>query len=333
MKTASTPVRFLLPALLLAASAAALFCAQAAAQHDPLGKIDAAVQAGQADAALAAIRSLPQGGANNAAAQNLACRIHYALRQWDAAVDECQRAVRLDGGNARYHLWLARALGEKASHASFFTAYSLGKNTRAEFEEAARLNPRDGEILSDLGEFYREAPGIVGGGMDKAERIARQLETVDPARAHQLWANIAESRHDFTTAEREYRAAVSASPHPALHWTTLASFFRRRQRWQDLDSAIRNASTSASHDRAATIAIYDAAGVLIESNRDPALAAKLLEAYIASSTRTEEGPTFEACLRLAKLKYALGDRAAAERQRAAALALAHDYKPALEAKF
>lgn len=305
----------------------------ASAQHDPLARIHAALQAGQADAALTEIRALPQGGANSAEAENLACRIQYTLHHWDQAANACQRAVQLDGGNARYHLWLGRALGEKAGHANFVSAYSLGKQTRIEFETAVRLAPKDADCLSDLGEFYQQAPGVIGGGTDKAEQIARQLDGVDPARAHQLRARIAEGHKDFGTAEREFRAAIAASAHPALHWTTLASFFRRRQRWQELEWAVHNSYTAASRDHRATIAYYDGAGVLIEAKRDPATAAKMLESYINADSRTEEGPTFEAHLRLAKLKYYLGDHPAAQRERAAALALAHDYRPALDAKF
>jgi tetratricopeptide (TPR) repeat protein len=333
-------MRFSIPVRVPKLTHALLLClllgavrAQSASPRDPLGKINAALQAGEADSALSAVRALPQGGASNAEALNLACRVHITLKQWDSAVDQCQRAVHLASGNSRYHLWLARALGEKASHASFLSAYSLGKAARAEFEQAARLNPRDPDALADLGDFYREAPGIVGGGVDKAEQILRQLDSVDAPRAHLLRARIAEGRNDFGTAEHEFRAAVSSSPHPALHWTTLASFFRRRQRWQDLDQAIRNSYTAATHDRGATVALYDGAGVLTESKRDPAFAAKLLETYLAADTRTEEGPAFEAYLRLARLKSQLGDRTAAQREISAALALAHDYKPALEAKF
>jgi hypothetical protein len=73
--------------------------------------------------------------------------------------------------------------------------------------------------------------------------------------------------------------------------------------------------------------------VLIDVKRNPALAAKMLGEYIASSSKTEDGPLFEAHVRLAILKKQLGDIAGAQSERAAALALAHDYKPALELKF
>ena len=85
---------------------------------------------------------------------------------------------------------------------------------------------------------------------------------------------------------------------------------------------------SGGHDRRSAVALYDAAGELIDANRDPELAALMLEDYLKSSAKTEEAPSFVAHLRLAKLKQQSGDAAAAAKEQAAALALAHSYKPA-----
>jgi tetratricopeptide (TPR) repeat protein len=295
-----------------------------------IAQADQAFQAGDADKALQQIDSLPQGGSDSAEAQNLACRIHYALQQWDQAVSECEQATRLDNQNFAYHMWLGRALGLKAEHVSFMTAFGLGKRVLAEFETAARLNPRSADALLDLGEFYKTAPGLIGGGVDKAERVAQQLEGVEVSRAHQLRARIAESRNDFGTAEREFKEAVATAPHPALRWTVLASFYRARKREADMEAALRSAESAAKKDSHATVALYDGAGVLIDGKLEPATAARLLEEYLASPTKTEEGPAFEAYVRLARLKKELGDSTGAQKQIAAALALAHDYKPALD---
>jgi tetratricopeptide (TPR) repeat protein len=311
----------------------ALLPATAGAQNSQtLAQINQALQAGQADKALGLIHSLPQDGAGIAEAQNLQCRVRYALQQWDTAVQECEQAVRLDGQNANYHLWLGRAFGGKADHVSFMTAFSLGKRVRSEFETAVRLNPRNADALADVGDFYQQAPGIVGGGLDKAEGVAAQLDKVAPPRAHLLRARIAESRKDYGTAEREFKLAISSSTHPADHWSTLASYYRRRQQWPEMESAIRSCVSASEHDKSTSVALYDGAGVLIESNRNPDLAATMLADYLASSTKTEEAPAFEAHVRLARLKKQLGDSAGAQREKAAALALAHDYKPALDLK-
>ena len=304
--------------------------ASAQGVKQPLEQVNAALQAGEADKALAILHSLPQAGTRLVEAQNLECRVRLTLEQWDAAAQACEQAVRLDGQNSSYHLWLGRALGEKASRASFLSAYSLAKRVRQEFEEAVRLNPRNAEALADLGEFYKEAPGVVGGGTSKAEQVAVQLDRVDGARAQVLRSRIAEEGKDYSTAERELKQAIAVSEHPALQWTMLASFYRRRARWTELDWAIHNCVNLAERDKHAGVALYDGAGVLMESHRDPALAAKMLEDYLAGSSKTEEAPAFVAHLRLARLKEQLGDAASGKRERAAALALAHEYRPAQE---
>ena len=193
---------------LLAAMALVSSSAQGAKVTQTLAQVNQALQAGEADKALALINSLPQGGTSLAEAQNLECRVHYMLQQWDDAARECEQAVKLDGQNSVYHWWLGRALGEKASRASFMSAFSLGKRVRGEFEAAAQLNPRNAEALTDLGEFYKEAPSVVGGGTGKAEQVAAQLDKIDVARAHQLRARIAEGRKDYGTSEREYKDAI-----------------------------------------------------------------------------------------------------------------------------
>jgi tetratricopeptide (TPR) repeat protein len=304
--------------------------AKSAPINTPLAQVNAALQAGEADKALTLLQSLPQP--DTAEAHNFECRVRYTLEQWDAAVSACEHAVHLDDQNSDFHLWLGRALGEKADRANFLSAYSLAKRVRSEFEESVKLNPRNADALADLGDFYFEAPGAVGGGIDKAEAIAGQLEKVDPARAHDLRARIADGRKDPVTAEREYKQAIAAGPHPALQWVTLASFYRTHQRWTEMESAIHSAVTGAARDTHAAVAFYDGASVLTRANRDLPLAAKMLENYIASPAKTEEAPAFVAYNRLAKLKEKLGDSAAAQQDRDQALALAHDYKPSQEAK-
>ena len=319
-------MRVFLAVVLAAATAMA---APAQDGKGQLAQANAALQAGQADKALAL---LAQSGAAPAEAHNLKCRVLYTLEQWDRAADECEQAVKLDPQNSEYHMWLGRALGEKASRASFLSAYSLGKRVRGEFEEAARLNPRNAEALADLGEFYHDAPSVVGGGLDKAESVAAQLAKFDQVRAHELRGRIAEARKDYATAEQQFKQAIGASPQPAFEWMTLASFYRRRERWTDMESALRSGENAAQHDKKSGVALYNGAGVLRACHRDPELAAKLLEQYLAGPRLTEEAPAFVAHTRLAVLKAQLGDPAAASRERAAALALAHDYKPAQELK-
>lgn len=313
--------------LLLAAATG--IAAWAQAPKDSLVRANAALQAGEADRALAMLSSLPE----SAESHNLKCRVLLTLNHWDAAASECALAVRMDGQNSDYHLWLGRALGEKADRASFLSAFSLGKNVREEFEESVREDPRNAEALADLAEFYYSAPAVVGGGTSKAYDVASRLDKVDPVRAHELRGRLAENNKDYGAAEREFRQALAVSTRPAFQWMTLASFYQRRGRVADMESAVENGMKIAQRDSHSSVALYDAASVLTKAKRDLDLAAKLLAAYLASPTKTEEAPAFVAHLRLARLMAQQGDTAGAHREQAAALELAHDYRPAQELKY
>lgn len=298
----------------------------------PLAQANTALQVGEADKALSLLDPVVRRDEGPAEAHNLKCRVLLTLEKWDEAAGECEQAVKLDGQNPSFHLWLGRALGERASRASFLSAFSLAKRVRNEFEEAVRLSPRNGEALADLGEFYQSAPGVVGGGLGKAEGVAAQLEKLDSARGHKLRGLIAEDHKDFGTAEREYKQAIAAASQPALQWMWLAGFYRRRQQWDQMESAIRSGQNVAERSGRGGLALYDGASMLRETHRDPARAAKLLEEYLAGPGKTEIAPTFVAHTWLAILKIQMGDLAAATREQAAALALAHEYKPAQDLK-
>ena len=286
------------------------------------------LQSGQADEAIALLEPLPTSGAGIAQAQHLLCRVRFILQQWSQAAANCQEAVNLDPQNSDDHMWLGRVLGRQASHASFLSAYGIAKHSLSEMQTAVKINPQNGPALSDLGDYYAQAPGIAGGGTDKAQVIASQLDKVDAARAAQLRGDIAIAQKNYTTAENEYRQAVAAAKEPADYWSVLANFYRSRQQWPDLDSAIQGCIAAVAKDRNSSFALYDGAGVLIAAKRNPSLAARMLENYLSSSSTTEDAPAFIAHILLSRLKQQLGDAAGAKAELAIAAQLAKEFNPA-----
>jgi len=146
----------------------------------------ALLAAGRADDAITNLRSKISTSPNNGEAYNLLCRAYFSMGDWDRGISACEKAVALEPNNSRYHMWLGRIYGEKADGVIFFKAASLAGKVRDEFEAAVRLDPKNVDARSDLGEFYLEAPGIVGGGRDKAEAQATALAALDPAKAHYI---------------------------------------------------------------------------------------------------------------------------------------------------
>jgi tetratricopeptide (TPR) repeat protein len=283
---------------------------------------------GRADHGLQALDEVLTQDPRNAEAYNLRCRIYLQEQRWSDAIKACQAGVKLAPDNSNYHLWLARALGEKADRVSFITAFKMAKQIHVEFETAAKLDPHSANALSDLGEFYVDAPGIVGGGVDKAEPVAQQLDAFAPDRAHYLRARIAENQKDYVKAEEEYKAAIAASKEPADTWMDLASFYRKRQRWDDMIQAVHK---GAALDTEHGVASSDGASVLIRAGRDLPFARQLLEAYLASPNQSEDAPAFQTHVQLGKLLSKLGDAPGAQEQFAAAVELAKDYQAGAQA--
>jgi len=306
-------------------AAAALGSAQIPAAT--LTQANSYLQTGQADKAISLLSSLPTSGAGADEAENLLCRVRFTLQQWSQAVTACQLAVKLNSNSSDDHMWLARALGRQASHASLFSAYGEAKNSLSEWQTAVKLNPQNGPALSDLGDYYAQAPGIAGGGIDKAQQVASQLDKVDPVRAAELRGDIAMLQKNYAAAEQSYKQATTINGAPADEWANLASFYRGRQQWSDLDSAIQSCQALAAKNKDTGVALYDAASVLYRAKRNPQLAAQLFEQYLAGSSMTEDAPAFIAHIRLARLKQQLGDAAGAQQEFAAAANLAKEFNP------
>jgi tetratricopeptide (TPR) repeat protein len=282
------------------------------------------LQQGRADDALQLLEPATAADRSDAEAQQFLCRLALQLEQWDNAVAACEKAVALDGRSSNNHLWYGRALGEKADRVSFVHAYGLAKRVKAEFETATAIDPRNAEALSALGEYYTEAPGIVGGGKDKAATVARQLDDVDRARAEELRGHIASSNKDTAAAEQHFREAIAASHHPASYWMVLGSFYQKQNDVARMQGAIR-AGLEADGGRGEPR--VDAAHLLTRAGQDPQTAIRLLREYLASPEQSEDEPAFRVHLLLADMLGKQGDTAGAAREIQAATAIASVYHP------
>jgi tetratricopeptide (TPR) repeat protein len=282
---------------------------------------------GRVDDSITELQKTIGASPNDADAYNLLCRAYYAVGNWDRAISACEKSVSIAPNNSLYHLWLGRAYGEKADSVNFFSAASLAKKARVEFETAVQLNPENVEARSDLSEFYIEAPGIMGGGTDKAEAQAQALEKLFPAKADWIRARIAEKKKDYAAAEKKYKEAIQSHENGAT-WLDLASFYRHRERWNEMQDAINHAVAGKVDPPEVLV---EAAESLIKTNRDLPKAAELLRRYLGSGNLVEEAPAFKAHYLLGTVLEKQGDKKGAAQEYSAALAMAKDFSRAKEA--
>jgi tetratricopeptide (TPR) repeat protein len=283
---------------------------------------------GRVDDAISSIQGKLNTTPNDAESYNLLCRAYFSLGHWDRGIPNCEKSVALAPDNSRYHLWLGRIYGEKADRAGWWTAAGLARKVRSEFESAVRLNPNSVDARLDLAEFYLEAPGIMGGGRDKAEAQAKALDNLDAAKAHWVRGRMAEKNKDLVTAEKEYRGAIEASHGSALSWLNLALFFRSHNRLDEMEEAIRQVSgAQTGHSEV----LVDAAETLNRTGRNIPTAIDLLRRYLSSSSTVEAAPAFKAHYLLGTLLEKQGDKQAAAQEYRAALSLAKSYSAAQDA--
>ena len=283
--------------------------------------------AGRIDEAITVLNVRLSSAPADAESSNLLCRAYLTIEDWNRAESSCKRAIALDPGNSRYHRWMGHVYGEKADRANFLSAASLAGKTREELERAVQLSPNDMDAHADLAEFYFEAPGIVGGGQEKARTQARIMSAKSPAREHWVYAHIAEKNHDPATAEREYREMIGASNGDSEAWLSLALFYRHQKRFDDMEKTLIRASQAPTSK---PDVLVDAAQNLYRTGRNPALAIQLLKRYLASGP-VEEAPAFKAHYLLGMLLEKQGDKAGAAHEYRASLSLARQFGLAQQA--
>jgi tetratricopeptide (TPR) repeat protein len=285
------------------------------------------LQAGRVDDAIAALNGLISANPNDAQAIHQLCRAYFQYEDWDRAESRCKRAVELQPNNSGYHRWLGRIYGEKAERANPFSAAGLAVKTRDEFRRAAELDPTDANAGVDIAEYYLEAPGIMGGGQDKAREQAKMIGKVSPGQEHWVYARIAEKNKDYVTAEREYHQMVELAKGGAEAWLNLGFFYRNRKRYDDMEQAFVKMNQAPMPAREVRV---EAANSLFHTGRAFSFAVELLRRYFADGP-VEEAPAFHAHYLLGQLLEKQGDQSGAAAEYRSAMALARNYQPAREA--
>jgi len=161
------------------------------------------------DESLRVLQSMP---VKDAPVYDLMGRDYYMQGDYKRSTEFLEKALAAEPGVAMHALWLGRAYGRRAESASIFTAPGFATKARQYLERAVELDPRNLDALADLFDYYVEAPGFLGGGMEKAQRTAAQLSLVSPAEGYLAEAKLAEKRNQYSAAETHLRKAVEVAP-------------------------------------------------------------------------------------------------------------------------
>ena len=197
------------------------------------GAAQSAFQERKLDQARADVQSQLKENGSDAAALFCMGRIMYAQGKSGEAVDWFEKAIKVDGSNAVYHLWLGNALGDEAQRANKLRQPFLARRVKSEFERAVALDPTSVDARKGLIQFYSIAPGVMGGSMEKAKAQAAEIAKLNPLRGHVELGALLEREKNAAAAEREYAAAVESFPDSVAGFYSLGAFYQRQHRWDE----------------------------------------------------------------------------------------------------
>lgn len=128
------------------------------------------------------------------------------------AVAHLEKAIALKPSESRYHQQLGDAYGLSAQKAGVFSKMGWAKKCVAAYQRAVELDPANVDAHVSLTEYYRQAPSMVGGGMDKAYAQAEKIKQLDPARGLTVLATLYVSDKKFSEAFAIYEEQLKTTP-------------------------------------------------------------------------------------------------------------------------
>ncbi len=264
-----------------------LLAVAAHAQGPALDQAERLYQQTGYQAALAILKGQPQ----TPAVLFLTGRCWYFAGDFKKAVETLEKATAADPRNATYENWLGKAWGRRAENANVFQAPGFASRAREAFEKAVALDSTHKEALADLFQYYLEAPGLLGGGLDKAKGLLARIMQADPAEYHTALAQIAEKTKDYNAAETQLRRAASLAPRLAGKVADLARFLARRGREKEADAVLADAARRWPDDRGL---LFAQAEVYIRDKRNTERARTLLARYLTMPLTPDDPPRQDA---------------------------------------
>ncbi|MBI4908061.1 MAG: tetratricopeptide repeat protein [Acidobacteria bacterium] len=220
----------------------------------------------------------------------------FMLGEFKKATETFEKALALNPNSAELHLWAGRAYGRRAETSMALTAPRLATKSRDHFEKSVQIDPGNVAALADLFEYYLQAPGFLGGGKDKAARIAQEIAKVDPSEGYYASARLAEERKEFSAAEQQLRQAAAVAPNQVGRVLDLAKLLYKQGRVKEGEAEFAKAEKMAPNSPKV---LFAKAAAYIQAKRNLDQAKLLLKKYLQSPL-TPDDPTREEAEKLLK---------------------------------
>jgi hypothetical protein len=126
------------------------------------------------------------------------------------AISAFNKAVELNDRSSDYYVWLGHAHTRDIKTANFMRQPVVARRIKAAYDRAVELDTMSANAAEARWEFYMNAPGIAGGGMDKARAEAARLKKLDAYRGDLVLARMEEHDRRYAEAETMYQGVIQS---------------------------------------------------------------------------------------------------------------------------
>ena len=260
----------------------------------PLTEAIGLFQARKLPEAQAAFAKIAAAEPKNAEAAQYLGLLALMRNDSEQAVQWLEKATQLAPTNSFYCRLLGDAYGQSAGKAGVFSKFGFAKKFLACYDKAIELDPNNLDARNGRVEYYRQAPAIVGGGMDKAYAEAAEIRRRDPLRGATVLGNL-------YIGEKKYAEAFAL-----------------------VDELI-------AQNPANKALLYQVGRLAALSGQQLDRGESALKEYFQHTPALDEPPLYNAHWRLGTLYERKGDKAAARAEYETALQFRPDYSAAQNA--
>jgi tetratricopeptide (TPR) repeat protein len=234
-----------------------------------------------------AFETLAATNPDNANIQFYLGRLALQRGEHDQAAKHLEKAVALVPGDSRFHHRLGDAYGLMAQKAGFISKMSLAGKCRTAYEKAVELDPKSVDAHFALLGFYQQAPGIAGGGMDKAHAQALEIKKLDAGRGRQAIAGLYIIEKKYAEAFAEFEAVLKEKPddYAALFQTGRLAAISGERLPQGLAALRQCLAQPAPEGQPPHAAAHWRTGMILEKQNDKAGARAAYEAALKSDPK------------------------------------------------
>ncbi len=260
-----------------------------------------------------------------ALAQYYLGRIAFDNQDYDNAAEHFEEATEAKNGEkSEYYAWLGDTYGTIARDANIIRQGLLAPKMKSAWEKAIALDSRNLDARQSLISFYTEAPGFMGGSMEKAKEMAKQIMAINPAQGHRSLGNLYVKEKNILGAEKEYLEMVKTDPATA---PLLGNFYLNEKKFDKAFAMFDAALQKDPHDM---VAVYQLGKTSAVSGQRLDEGEQAMLRYLAYAPKPNEASHAGANMRLAQIYEKKGKKPEAKQKYEQALKLDGNLKEAKE---